>query len=84
MNRARLITCEQVRSEIQAYMDARRSQFDFRTVASEITSDPTEADSFGKGGKQDKKGKKGKGDGKNVKKESQHQNQSPNPSKNAV
>ena len=78
MSRARLITYEQVRSEIQAHMDA------LKTVASEITSDPTEADSFGKGGKKDKKGKKGKGDGKNVKKESQHQNLSPNPNNDAV
>ena len=41
-------------------------------------------DSFGKGGKKGKKGKKGKGDGKNVKKEVQHQNQRLNPTKAVV
>ena len=81
MNRARLIAYEQVRSEIEAYIEARRSQFAFRTVAIKSTSDPMEVDSFGKG---DKKGKKGKGDGKSGKKEGQHQNQNPNPSKDVV
>ena len=57
MNRARLITYEQVRSGIQAYIEARRSQFSFKTVAPKSTSDPVDADSFGKS---DKKGKKGK------------------------
>ena len=65
MKRARLITYEQVRSEIQADIEARRSQFAFKTVATESTPDPMEVDSFGKGGK---KGKKGKGDGKSGKK----------------
>ena len=81
-NRARLITYDQVRSEIQAFIEASRSQFAFKTVATKSTSDPMEVDSFGKGGKKGKKGKKGKGDGKNGKKEGQHQNQSPNPNKN--
>ena len=79
MNRARLTTYEQVRSEIQAYIEARRSQIAFKTVVPKSTSDPVEVDSFGKGSK---KGKKGKGDVKNGKKESQHQN--PNPSKDVV
>ena len=39
-NRARLITNEQVRSELQAYIEACRSQFALKTVASKITSDP--------------------------------------------
>ena len=78
MNHARLITYEQVRSEIQAYIEASRSQFAHKTVVSKITSDPMEVDSFGK------ECKKRKGDGKNVKKEGQHQNQGPNPIKDAV
>ena len=73
MNRA------QVRSDIQTYIEARRSQFAFKTVATKSTSDPMEVDSFGKGGK------KGKGDGKSVKKGGQHQNhQNPHPSKYVV
>ena len=40
-----------------------------------------EVDSFGKGGK---KGNKGKSDCKSVKKEGQHQNHNPNPSKDVV
>ena len=81
MNRARLITYEQVRSEIEAYIEARRSQFAFKTVSTKSTSDPMEVDSFGKGGK---KGKKGKGDGKSGKKEGQHQNQNQNPSNDII
>ena len=50
-HRARPITYEQVRSEIQANIEARRNQFAVKTVASRITSDPMEVDSFGKGGK---------------------------------
>ena len=42
LNRARLIPYEQVRSEIQAYIEARRSQF---------ALDPMDVDSFGNGGK---------------------------------
>ena len=57
MHRARLIMYEQVRSEIQAYMEARRSQFAFKTVVSKIPSDPMEVDNFGKGGKKGKKEK---------------------------
>ena len=53
MNRARLITYEQVRSEIQAYIGARRRQFALKTVVSKIMSDPMEVDSFGKKGKGD-------------------------------
>ena len=82
MNRARLITYEQVRSYIQVNIVASRSHFALKTVASKITSDPMEVDSFGTGGKKGKMGKKdkkGKGDGENVKKGGQHQNQSPNP-----
>ena len=68
MNCARLITYEQVRSGIQAYTEARRSQVAFMTVATKkSTSDPMEVDSFGRGGKKGKKGKKGKGDGKSGK-----------------
>ena len=52
-----------------------------RQFRQESTSDPMEVDNFGKGGK---KGKKGKGDGKSGKKEGQHQNQSPTPSKEVV
>ena len=84
MNRARLITYEQVRSEIHAYIEARRSQFALKTVASKITSDPMEADCFGKGSKKGKQGKKGMGDAMNVKKEGQHQNLSPNLNKDTV
>ena len=90
MNRARLVTYKQFRSEIQAYIEASRSQFAFKTVATKITSDPMEVASFGKGGKigktskKDKKSKKRKGDGKRAKKECQHQNQNSNPSKDAV
>ena len=78
MNRARLTKYEQVRSEIQAYIEARRSQFAFKTVATKSTSDPMEVDGFGKGGK------KGKGDGKSGKNEGQHLNQNPLPSKDVV
>ena len=42
INRARLITYEQVRKEIQSYIKARRSQFAFKTVATKSTSDPME------------------------------------------
>ena len=84
MNRARLITYDQVRSGIQAFIEARRSQFAFKTVATKSTSDPMEVDSFGKRGKKGKKGKKGKNDGKNGKKVGQQQNQSPNPNKDVV
>ena len=42
MNRARLITYEQVRSETQAYIKARRGQFAFKTVATKRTSHPME------------------------------------------
>ena len=56
-NRARLITYEKVRSEIQAYTEARRSPFALKTVATKSTSDPMEVDSFDKGGKKGKKGK---------------------------
>ena len=84
MNRARLITYEQVRSEIQAYIEARRSQFAFKTVSTKSISDPMEVDSFGKGGKKGKRGKKGKGDGKRSKNEGQHQNHNPNPSNDVV
>ena len=48
MNRTRLITCEQVRSKIQAYIEARRSQCAFKTGAPKSTSDPMEVGSFGK------------------------------------
>ena len=51
MNGARLITHEQGRSDIQAFIKARRSQFVSKTVATKSTSDPMEVDSFGKGGK---------------------------------
>ena len=84
MNCARLITYEQVRSGIQAYTEARRSQVAFKTVATKSTSDPMEVGSFGRLGKKGKKRKKGKGDGKNGKKEGQHQNQNPSPSKDVV
>ena len=60
-------------SEIQAYIEARRRQFAFKTVAAWNTSDPMDGASFGKGGKKGKKGKKG-GKGHN-------QSQNPNPSK---
>ena len=77
MNRGRLITYEQVRSEIQAYIEARRSQFALKTVASKITSHPMDVDSFGKGGKERE------GDGKSGKKENQNQSHQ-NPSKDVV
>ena len=77
MNRARLITYEQVRSVIQAYIEAHRSQFAFKTVAAKNTSDPIDVDSLSKSGK---KGKRGKSDGKNGNKgrKGQHQSQNPN------
>ena len=81
MNHARLITHGEVRSEIQAYMKARRSRFAFKTVVTRTTSDPLEVDSFGKGGS---KGKNEKSAGKRVKKEGQYQNQDSNPSKEVV
>ena len=55
MNCARLITYEQVRSEIQAYIEARRSQFALNTVATKRTSCPMEVESFGTGGKKGKR-----------------------------
>ena len=57
MNRARLITYEQVRREIQAYIEARRSQFTLKTVATKSTSDPMEVESIGKGGKKEGQGR---------------------------
>ena len=53
-NRARVITCDQVRNEIQAYLEARRSQFAFLAVAAKNTTDPTAVDSIGTGGKKEK------------------------------
>ena len=59
---SRLITYEQVRSEIQTYIEARRSQFAFKTVAAKNSSDHMDVHSFCKGGKKvGKKGKHGKG-----------------------
>ena len=59
---SRLITYEQVRSEIQTYIEARRSQFAFKTVAAKNSSDPMDVHSFCEGGKKvGKKGKHGKG-----------------------
>ena len=78
MSSARLITFEQVRSEIQAHTEARRGRFAFKRVAAKNTSDPMDVDSFGKGGE---KGKKGKGECKNGKKRSKGESQNPNPSK---
>ena len=49
MNRARLITYEQIRIE------ARRSKFALKTVALKVNSDPMEVDRCGKGGKKGKK-----------------------------
>ena len=40
LNRARLITYEQVQSAIQACIEAHRSQFALKTVAAKSTSDP--------------------------------------------
>ena len=54
------------------------------TLAAESTSDPMEVDSFRQGGRKGKEGKKGKGDGESVKRDGQHQNQNPNPSKDVV
>ena len=81
MNRARLITYEQVRSETQAYTKARRGRFAFKTVATKRTSHQKEVYSFGNGSK---KGKNGKGVGLSGKKEGQRQDQNPNPSKDVV
>ena len=44
MNRARPITHEQVRIEIQAYIEALQSQFEFKTVAAKSTSDPMDVE----------------------------------------
>ena len=60
MNRARRITYEQVRSEMQANMQARRSQFAFKTVVAKSTSDPMDVASFGKCGRKAGKARKGK------------------------
>ena len=76
MNRARLITYEQVRSEIQAYIEVPPKSV---RIAAKNTSDPMGVDSCGTGGK---KGKKGKGDGRNGKKGGNGQNQSQNPNTN--
>ena len=65
MNHARPMTSKQDRSYIQAYNEARRSQFAFKTVAAKSTSDPMYVDISGKEGKE---GEKGKGDGKKGKK----------------
>ena len=83
MNSARLIMHEQVRSEIQAHIEARQSKFAFKTVAAKNTSDPMNVDSFGTGGK---KCKTVKGDDKNGKKggKGQNQSQNPNPCKDVV
>ena len=83
MNRARPMTSKQDRSYIQAYNEARRSQFAFKTVAAKSTSDPMYVDISGKEGKE---GEKGKGDGKKGKKggKGQNQNQNQNPSKDVV
>ena len=70
MNRARLITYEQFRSEIQAYIEVPPKSV---RIAAKNASDPMGVDSCGTGGK---KGKKGKGDGRNGKKEGKGQNQS--------
>ena len=77
MNRARLITNEQVRSEIQACIEARRSQCAFKIVAAKNTSDPMDVDSIGKGGKRG--GKNGKKGGKG-----HNQSHNPNPNKEIV
>ena len=63
MNHARLITYEQVPSEIQAYTEARRRQFAFKTVAAKNTSDPMDVDSCGEGRKRDGKNSKKGGKG---------------------
>ena len=47
----------EVRSEIQAYIEARRSQFAFKTVGAKNTSGPMDVDSFGKCRKKSGKGK---------------------------
>ena len=63
MNRVRLITYEQARGEIQHHIEARRSQFAFKTVAAKKDSSvSTCANSFGEnGGKNGKKQSGGKG-----------------------
>ena len=74
MNRARLITYEQVRGAIQAYIAALRSQFALKTVAAKNIADPMDVDRLGKGGKMGgKKGAKG-----------QHLSQNPSPNKDVV
>ena len=62
MNRARITTYDQVRAEIQAYIEARRSQFALKVGAGARNPDAMDVDSFarwGKGGKGTDKGKKG-------------------------
>ena len=78
MNRARLITYGQVRNEIQAYTEARRSQFAFKSVAAKNTPDPMDVESFGDG-----KGTKGKGNGEGKKCKSQTQSQNQDQTSNS-
>ena len=51
-----LFSFQQVRNEIRGYIEARRRQFAFKTLAAKSTSDPMDVDSFGKGGKKGNKG----------------------------
>ena len=83
MNRARLTTSDQVRSESQACIEARRSQFAFSPVAARTLQIQCMWTALAKKGK---RGNEGKGDGKNGKKggEGQNQSQNPNPSKDVV
>ena len=67
-----LITYEQVRSEIQAYIEARRSQFAFKTVATKSTSGPTVRQLWQRRQEREVMGNSGK-------KEGQYQRQHPNP-----
>ena len=72
MNRTRLTTYEQVRSEIQSYIEARRSQFAFKTVATKERLRSNGCEGLWLSGK---KCKKGKSDGKNGKEGGKGQNQ---------
>ena len=75
MIRARLITYEKVRSEIQAYIEARRSQAP--QIRWKWTALVQEA-------RKSRKARKGKVMAKSAKNEGQHQNQNPNLSKDTV
>ena len=81
MNRARLITNEQVRSEIQAYLEGPPKPIRTQDSCIEEHIRSNGGGQFWQG-QERQEGQES--DGKNVKKEGQHQNQSPIPNKDTV